>query len=253
MENDIAIIPIRMKSTRLPNKPMKEIFGIPLINHVFERSKLSFGKSLFIAVCDKEIYNYLIKYTDNVIITSKKHKNAISRCYEAYLKIKKKNIKIRSVTVIQGDEPFINPKDLTLLKKVIKKNKVVNLIYKSNELFARDKNNVKVILNKNEEIIYFSREILPSNWKKKNKYYYIQSGLIGFDEQTFIKFNKIKSPNIELSESIDMNRLIFNDVKIQSIKSSNHLLGIDTPKDLRIANKIMKKDNILSKYISKYK
>ena len=91
MKNEIAIIPIRMKSSRLPNKPLKKILGIPLINHVYERAKLSFKEdNLFIAVCDEILYDYLSQYTKNLIKTSVTHKNAISRCYEAYKILKKK-------------------------------------------------------------------------------------------------------------------------------------------------------------------
>ena len=112
---------------------------------------------------------------------------------------------------------------------------------------------VKVILNKNNEIIYYSRELIPSNWKINNKEYLIQSGLISFKEEEFVKFNKIKQPNIEIKESIDMNRLIYNDIKIKTVISENQLLGIDTAKDLKIGNRMMKKDKVISKYIMKYK
>ena len=255
MNNVIGIIPVRMQSTRLPNKPLKKILNLELLRHVYERAILSLGKkNVYIAVCDKILFNYSIKLTNNVILTSKLHKNAISRSYETYQEIKKKRSNIKKVLVIQGDEPFILPNDIKILIDSISSvNKVVNLIYNANYLTALDENNVKVIINNNNQVIYMSRQIIPSNWKKNKKIYHIQSGLIGFTNKSFIEFNNLKKPEIENYESIDMNRLIYNDIKIKAVITKTKLLGIDTIADLKLANIMMKRDKLYIKYLKKIK
>ena len=156
--------------------------------------------------------------------------------------------------VIQGDEPFILPNDIKILIDSISSiNKVVNLIYNANYLTALDENNVKVIINNNNQVIYMSRQIIPSNWKKNKKTYHIQSGLIGFTNKSFIEFNNLKKPEIENYESIDMNRLIYNDIKIKAVITKTKLLGIDTIADLKLANIMMKRDKLYIKYLKKIK
>tara|TARA_B100001123_G_C14654005_1_gene766774 strand:+ start:315 stop:605 length:291 start_codon:yes stop_codon:yes gene_type:complete len=90
--NIIGIIPARMKSSRLPGKAMKKIINIPMIGHVYLRSKLSrVLKEIYVATCDVKIKNYIDSIQGKVVMTSKKHKRAVDRTEEALRKIE--NIK----------------------------------------------------------------------------------------------------------------------------------------------------------------
>ena len=152
----------------------------------------------------------------------------------------------------QGDEPLVNP---LYLKKMIKlfdnkSTKIVNLIYKTNSLkLLKDRNNVKLVVNKKNEAIYFSRELLPSDWLKYNNYYgYIQTGVIAFRRKELIQFNRIKETNLEIFESVDMNRIIENSGIINVLKTNDSLISVDNAKDLKVAESYLKKDNVFLKY-----
>ena len=108
------IIPVRLNSSRLPNKPFLLINELPMIAHCFYRAAIAVGyNNTFIATCDKEISNYFRDINQNVIITSKKHKSALSRTIEASTKISKQIIKTNNkIIMLQGDEPLIEPNDL---------------------------------------------------------------------------------------------------------------------------------------------
>ena len=99
----VIIIPTRMKSSRMPNKPMAKIKGIPMIGRCYFKSIESIGKKYtFVATCDKEISNYVNSIGGNVIMTSKKHSRATTRIAEALIKIEKKlNKKVKNILMYQ--------------------------------------------------------------------------------------------------------------------------------------------------------
>ena len=89
-----VIIPVRLNSSRLPKKPFLLINELPMIAHCFYRAAIAVGYSnTFIATCDIEIINYFSKFTKNIVITSKKHKSALSRTLEASKKLSKQIFK----------------------------------------------------------------------------------------------------------------------------------------------------------------
>ena len=107
----IGIIPARLASSRLPQKPLADILGMPMIGHVYHRSKLcSTLDEVYVATCDLEIYNYITSIGGKAVMTSDKHERASDRTAEALLKIEKDTqSKIDIVVMIQGDEPMVTP------------------------------------------------------------------------------------------------------------------------------------------------
>ena len=240
-----------MQSSRLQGKVLKKICGLPMLEHCFIRaSKAVSKKNIFLAICDKETETFCKEKNINYVKTSISHKRALTRTAEAVKKIKL--IKKEDVIIMyQGDEPFLNPKNI---KKVINKFKsiknleVLNLLLKTKEKnLINNPNNVKAILNEKNEIIYYSR--LPIPYCLNNlKYYFIQTGLIAIKKKKISTFASKKSSKHEKLESVDMNRLIDKSIKINSLLTNNFGFGVDTPQDLRRANKIMKKDKIFKTY-----
>ena len=92
--NIVGIIPARMGSSRFPNKPMKEILGMPMIGHCFKRAELcSDLDEVYVATCDKEIYDYIKSVKGNVVMTSSSHERASDRVAEAMIKIEESSKK----------------------------------------------------------------------------------------------------------------------------------------------------------------
>ena len=127
MKNKIlGLIPVRLNSSRLNQKPLLLIKKIPLIIHTYRRAKLSKKLDELIICCDdKKILNIAKKFNAKVILTSKKHKNGTERINEAYLKIKKK---YDLIIDIQGDEPLINPKQIDKVIDFHLNNKDVEIV-----------------------------------------------------------------------------------------------------------------------------
>lgn len=246
MKNVIAIIPARLGSSRLPNKPLKLINGISLLERCYNLTSKAVGnENTYIATCDNEIIEHAKTFSANYIKTSKKHLRATTRTYEALLKIEKMfNMKVKQVLMVQGDEPTIKYNDLKkFISNHIKKNygisNLVSIIH-DHKIFE-DKNYVKIVKNFKNEILYFSREPIPSlKLSKKNFNKYQQVGVIAFRRKELFMFNSMKQSNLEIIESIDMNRCIENKIPIHCYPINYQTYGVDTKSDLLLVKKILK-------------
>ena len=112
MSKTIIIIPSRLSATRLPNKPLLKIGNLSIIQHVYKRAIESKVGKVYVATGDTEIANEISKIKGKFILTKKKHKTGTDRIFEAYKKISKK-FNCEYIINLQGDEPFINPKDIS--------------------------------------------------------------------------------------------------------------------------------------------
>ena len=252
--NIIGIIPTRMKSSRLPGKPMKKIFEIPMIGHVYLRSKLSkILNNVYVATCDTEIKDYIQSLNGKVIMTSKKHRRAVDRIEEALRKIEKiTKKKADLIVMIQGDEPILEPQMINQVVNIFKKNKNVNISNLYTELKNPkeliDPNRVKVVLDDSKNAIYFSREKIPTRIIKGKNIYYKQGNVFCFKKKALGYFVNLGSSNLEKAESVDMNRLIEHRYKIKMVKTNFRTINVDNYHDLKKARKIMKNDKYYKLY-----
>jgi 3-deoxy-manno-octulosonate cytidylyltransferase (CMP-KDO synthetase) len=251
----LAVIPARMSATRFPGKPMEKILGVPMIGHCYLRTKLSsLVDEVFVATCDKEIMDYILSIDGDAIMTSDKHERATDRSAEALEKIEKElNTTFDIVVMIQGDEPLIKPEMLDQLTEALindPKAEVGNLMQKLEGLDEiTNPNNVKVVTDLNDMAIYFSREAIPSRSKYSEPFTtYKQLGLIAFRREALLDFIKLTPTNLEIIESVDMNRLIEHNRKIKMLATDIVTAAVDTPEDLVRVNEMMKKDDLLIKY-----
>ena len=252
-----GFIPARMAATRFPNKPLKKILGIPMIEHVYERSKLFKNwKNLFLTTCDKEIKSFCSTKNIPVIMTSKKHKRCLDRVYEAASKIK--GIKDRDIVVcVQGDEPMMKTEMIENVLNPIYKNKKINATVLAMDIIDerqfRDINAVKIIHKISGEVLYTSRAPIPhtKNFTKKTKAKRIY-GIFAFRWHSLKKFYFTKPSFLEISESCDSNRICDNHggqfIAKQKYEDS---FSVDTEKDLKKVEKYLKNNKQNYKYLTK--
>lgn len=247
----IGIIPSRLGSSRLPNKPLLKIHGKSMIEHVYKRSeKCSELDNLIVATCDTEIYDEVKSFGGNAVMTSSKHERCTDRIAEAV-----KNLKYDIIINIQGDEALVNPlmiknsiEAINLDSKYLTANNA-SKIFNKNEFL--DPNNVKLLFNNKLEALYFSREPIPSLYKQNkfdNFYGYKQVCIISFTYEYLIKFNEYKQTELEKKESIDMLRCLENGDKVKIVETDFPNWSVDTEDDLRIVSNMMLKDELFEKY-----
>ena len=254
--NIISIIPARMGSSRFPGKPMADILGMPMIGHVYKRVKMSkLLTEVYVATCDKEIYDYIESIGGKAVMTSDCHERCSDRCAEAMLKIEKdENINVDIMVMVQGDEPLTFPQMIDEAVSPMLKDKsliITNLVadLKTIKEFE-DPNEVKVVMDKQSNAIYFSREPIPSRKKgildvpmKK------QVCVIPFTRDFLLKYNEMEPTPLEIIESVDMMRIIENGMKVKMIPTKYETKAVDTKEDLDRVVEMMSKDELYKDYV----
>jgi len=239
--NIIGVIPARMASSRFPGKPLAKICGIPMIGHVYLRSKMCRAlNGLYVATCDKEIAEYAESIGAEAVMTSDTHKRATDRTAQALLKIERKTgRKVDIVVMIQGDEPMIYPQMIEESIKPMLADKTIEVANLMAPLKSRqehdDPHEVKVVVDSNNFALYFSREPIPS-WKKGAKEVPMlkQVCIIPFRRDFLIKFNRLSASPLEIVESVDMLRCLEHGHKVKMVlvsklKTTLFRLILNTP------------------------
>ena len=244
-----------MSASRYPNKPMELIQGIPMVGHVYYRSKMAkLLNEVYVVTCDKEIFDYVQSIGGKVVMTSHEHERASDRCAEALLKIESNGgSKIDLAIMIQGDEPMIMPEMINQVTTMLLEDAdlfVSNLMAKiESEEDKHNGNNVKVVTDCDGHALYMSREAIPSTKKHSEAFdSYKQLGLIGFTGQMLVNFTKLKPTPLEIIESVDMNRVLEHGHKIKMAVTDFETDAVDIPSDLIRVNLKMKNDTLYQKY-----
>lgn len=248
----ICLIPARMGSSRFPGKPLKNIKGLPMIEHVYKRTRLSNSvNKVAVATPDKEISDYVKSFGGNVIMTSPSHERASDRCAEALLiEEKKDNIIYDIVVMVQGDEPLVHPRMIDDAVNEIHSDsniKVVNLLGNLREEEYKNKNIIKVIVNKKNDAIYFSRVSIPYSKKLDLSLVGKQICIIPFRRDFLLDYSNLKPSPLEIAESIDMLRVLEYgyDVRMTPCELVSH--PVDVEEDIICVEKLLDKDEIYQK------
>jgi 3-deoxy-manno-octulosonate cytidylyltransferase (CMP-KDO synthetase) len=255
--NIIGIIPARLASSRLPNKPLAEILGMPMIGHVYLRSKMSpILDEVYVATCDEEIKQYVESIGGKAIMTSNTHERASDRTAEALLEIEKlTEKKMDIVAMIQGDEPMVTPEMISAGVKPLLESPAIQITNLMENIETQEEHEdpaeVKVVVDKNNYALYFSREPIPSRKKGGESITMLkQVCIIPFRRDFLLEYNEMEQTPLEIIESVDMNRLLENGIKIKMVMRDEITLAVDTKKDLDRVNELMKKDLLTKKYLS---
>lgn len=243
----IGIIPARYSSSRFPGKPLADMAGKPMIQRVYEQVKLALDE-VWVATDDTRILETVKSFGGNAVMTSAEHKSGTDRCKEAYLKIGK-NFDV--VINIQGDEPFIQPEQINAIKACFDSANVelATLVkpFKKEDGFEAlfNNNSPKVVINKNNEAIYFSRSIIPyirdvhhTEWLDKHTFYK-HIGMYAYRVDILNKITELPQSSLELAESLEQLRWIENGYKIKIGYTDVETIGIDTPDDMEKALKLL--------------
>ena len=244
--NIIGVIPARFQSTRLPGKPLKLIHGKTMIQWVYDNCvKSELLNRVIVATDDKRIYDEIISFGGEVVMTGIDITTGTDRCYFAIKDIADCDI----VVNIQGDEPLIDSRviDATieaLTNSAENKNIVcstpITIITDNYEQISP--NSVKVVFDKNYDAIYFSRSQIPfirdvENDKKVSFFKHI--GLYAYKKEFLDKFVKFEQTNLEKLESLEQLRILENGYKIKCCPVEYDPIGVDTEEDLEKVRKAM--------------
>ena len=253
--NIVCIIPARMGSSRFPGKPLAPICGLSMIEHVFKRSSLSEKlDAVYVATCDEAIMQAVAAFGGKAVMTSSSHERASDRVAEAMLKIEAEtSSKIDIVVMIQGDEPLVFPEmiDLSIAPLLADADTLITNLMAPIETRQEhaDPNDVKVVVDLNNDAIYFSREPIPS-WQKcaGDVPMLKQVCIIPFKRDFLLKFNDLPQTPLEIVESVDMLRLVENGYKVRMVPTYYETYSVDTQADLDRVAQVMATDPLMPRY-----
>jgi 3-deoxy-manno-octulosonate cytidylyltransferase (CMP-KDO synthetase) len=245
----LGIIPARYASTRFPGKPLADMKGKPLIQRVYEQVRPCVDE-LCIATDDERIATAAEAFGARAVMTSDRHRSGTERCYEAYHKT---GISCDAVINIQGDEPFIHPEQIELLKGCFEKPgvQIATLVKPLDpegdfEQTLFNPNSPKVVLNSRLEALYFSRSVIPylrgreyTDWLTAHTFYR-HIGLYAYQTRVLKEIVALPPSPLELAESLEQLRWLENGYKIQTAITRRETVGIDTPEDMQKALLLLK-------------
>ena len=242
--NFIVVIPARFGSKRLPGKPLKKILGIPMvIRTCMQCLKVVKRSQLIVATDDRRIQKCCKKYSINSILTSKNCKTGTDRVAEVA-----KKIKVKNYINVQGDEPIFNPIDLKNMIKQAKKNRnkiLLGYTKIENKINIGNKNIPKVVFDKNENLLYASRNPIPFVNLNKSCKSWRQVLVYSFPRVEVLKFyNMRKKTFLEEKEDIEILRFLEIGSKVKLVKMTNKSHPVDTMKDVHQVEKFLKNEKI---------
>lgn len=252
----IGVIPARLAATRFPRKPMAKLHGMPMVGHCYHRTRLAEGiAAAYVATCDEEIASYVRGIGGEAVMTADSHTRATTRTAEAMSHIEAATGERADIVVmVQGDEPLIPPGVIaaTLPHFNDPSVQIVNIMarIRSEEQF-RDRNNVKVVVDHNNDALYYSREAIPSPWRGIDDVpMYMQTGIIAFRREELLRFNSMPETRLEQIESVDMNRVLETGGRIRMVLTEETTIGVDTPGELDEAEKLLGGDATMARYLA---
>ena len=235
--NVMCVIPARFASTRLPGKPLKLIAGVPMICRVYDRAKQAWtvDKTL-VATDDERIASAVTDYGGEAVLTDKKHPTGTDRLAEVAIKFPDYELIIN----VQGDEPLIEPELINQLALAFQ-DATLQMATVATPIGAEEQsnpNNVKVVMDKNDFALYFSRSLVPYPRKEGVVTVYKHIGIYAYKRDFLLNFAKMPPTPLEQTESLEQLRVLENGYKIKVIKSNYKFIGVDTEEDLRLVNEI---------------
>lgn len=235
----MIIVPARIGSSRFPNKVLAEIGGIPMV--IRTAMAVDSIDKVVIATDSQDVIAIARKYGIDAVMTSEHHQSGTDRIYEAVQKLGLPDNEI--VINVQGDEPFIETDVVRAIYHLTQKNKdkkkiMMNSCYKyiSNPE-ADDPNLVKVVTDRDDIALYFSRAKIPYPRDHHFEHYKGHLGIYGFTVNSLELFCSLPPAPLEHIEKLEQLRALYHGYKIAMAEVQTQSFGIDTQEDLERAIK----------------
>jgi len=240
----LVVIPARLGGYRFPDKPIRKICDKPMIEWVWRNAVNSkYADKVVIATPDKKILEISSLFGAESIITKSNHSRGTERVYEVYEKLDKS---FDIVVNFQGDEPLVSSKYLDIAIEELQKNSDIDCVnlfkYMNYQDAEKDQNEVKVVTDKNNNALYFSRNALPAKWLgDKNFKCKVEICVMPMWSRSLEKFVMYGCSYYENIESVDMMRFVENGNKVKMIECNEDVQSVDCLEDLKKAEIILKK------------
>lgn len=242
--NVIGIIPARYSSTRFEAKVLADIMGKSMLQHVWERAKQARVLEDVIIACDDErIADAAKGFGAKVVLTAKGHPSGTDRIIEVI-----NPLDVNVIVNIQGDEPLVHPMMIDTVASALmddKKVSMATLMKKiENAQEINDPHVVKVVVDKNNFALYFSRAAIPfhpENSDIKEPVYYKHIGLYAYTKDFLFTYRNLPVSRLEKMEKLEQLRVLEEGYRIKVIETKYETIGVDTAEDLEKVKQYLNK------------
>ena len=230
----IGVIPARYSSVRFEAKVLADLFGKPVIQHVWENAlRAKTLNSLIVACDDERVYKAVNDFGGKAVLTAKEHASGTDRIAEAVA-----DIDAKVVINIQGDEPLIHPSMIDDVAYCLLNNSgttMATLMKRiDHEEEISDANVVKVVVDKKGNALYFSRCPIPFVREEEPgmRVHYKHIGLYGYTKDFLFTYKNLPPSKLEKLEKLEQLRVLENGYSIKVIETKYETIGVDTRNDL---------------------
>ncbi len=242
----VGMVPARLQSSRLPQKALIDIEGLPMVIHTCKRAQLAKKlDEVFLATDSEQIKVVGEAYDIKVIMTFNNHQTGSDRIAEACQKVD-----CDIVVNIQGDEPLVNPEHIDTVVTVLLENPSIQIAvgitpYTKNNSYS----DIKAVLDLEGNLMYCSRNDLPSNARVPVKEMLKMCFIVPFRKEFLLQYATWMPTPLELIEYNEYLRVLEHGVKIRAVRIEGAKISVDTPEDMEEVRKLIKKDTIKLRYM----
>lgn len=244
----VGVIPARMASTRLPGKPLADLLGMTMLEHIYRRSRACEGlDEVLIATCDEPIRRVAEAFGATVAMTSDRHERASERMAEVAT-VHEADIYV----LIQGDEPLIRPEMITAAIRPLIDDPTVGCSNLSAAIASEeefnDPNVIKVVTDLNGDALLMTRRPVPSQ-PSEHLSATKQVCVIPFRKETLATYAALTPTPLEKVESIDMLRLLEHGMKVRMVPTEVGTHAVDTEADRVLVEAMLANDPYTRSYL----
>lgn len=237
-----CVIPARFGSTRLPGKPVADIAGKPMIQRVYERvTNAKKPEVLIVATDDQRVYDAVQSFGGTVVMTDANHPTGTDRLAE----VAQQYTDLDVIINVQGDEPMIDANLIDQLAELFESDDALQMATVATPLLEEEYDEpsaVKVILNKRNDAMYFSRSLIPYPRHDFVNTPLKHIGIYAYRRQFLLDYAKMEPTAAEQTESLEQLRALENGFAIRVITTDKRFVGVDTPEDLARVNAIFEQE-----------
>lgn len=240
------MVPARLQSSRLPEKALIDLEGLPMVLHTYKRTQLANCLDVvYLATDSEKIKKVAESHGIKVVMTGLHHQTGSDRLAEAC-----RNIDCDIVVNIQGDEPLVNPEHIDMIVKPLLEDPSIKIAvgvapYTKKRSFS----DIKAVVDLDGNVMYCSRNDLPSDARSPVKEMLKMCFIVPFRKEFLLQFASWEPTPLETVEFNEYLRVLEHGVKIRAVRIENAKISVDTHEDLEEIRKLMKKDDLKYRYL----
>jgi 3-deoxy-manno-octulosonate cytidylyltransferase (CMP-KDO synthetase) len=242
----IGMIPARLQSSRLPEKALIDIMGLPMVIHTCKRAQLAKNLNAVYLVTDNDLIRKAGElHNIKVLMTGTHHQSGSDRLAEAC-----QYVDCDIVVNIQGDEPLVNPEHIdTIIQPLLTNNDIQIAVGVTPYKKKNSSSDIKAVLDLEGNIMYCSRNDLPSDTRTPDVEMVKMCFIVPFRKEFLLQYASWPQTPLEMIEYNEYLRVLEHGIKMRGVRIDGAKISVDTPEDLDIVRQLMEKDEIHKQYM----